>query len=856
MRMALLPFQEVRTAELLAEFRAAREEFLRRGKSQVVGLSAPTGSGKTVIATAFIEQQLCGDQESLSGPQDGEPGDDQYVFLWLTDQPELNEQTAAKMRATSAALDDGRLVVIDEDFDEQRLSPGAVYFLNTQKLGKATSFVKTGDKRDFTLWETITNTVVADPSHLVLIIDEAHKGMGETDAEREVARTIVQKFIKGSSSEEGNLELPPIPLIVGVSATIARFEAVMAGTRRTQRTVEVSVEEVRDSGLVKEATELKHPKDGEHTDMTLLVAAVHEWKKFRQHWNNYAKAETLTLADPILLVQVRDGTKGNPTRSNLSRILETLRAQISGPEEWFAHAFQEHLAITQAGTKLRYLRPSDIDADPDVRVVIFKTSLNTGWDCPRAEVMISFRPAKDDTMIAQLVGRMVRARLARRIVDDEFLNTVSLYLPHFDENALTGIIDKLNASGDTRTASIARKSGEVVYLKRASGKVYERTFERTEMLPSYTLPSRRVMKPIVRLFSLARLLAEAGWEPTPVEDAKGALAAVLLSELERLSKDSAFTTGVRDATRVVIKSRRHAYGASTAIELARYQAVTLEASNLDGMYKEAERLLSGEGLGNAYIAARRSSGQADDTRTKVEFFQLARRPDVYQSLDGTAQILTAKWLSMYRLRFAASATPEMLLTRFEGIQRSSRRPEEAHPVLPETQVEWPRSTQLKWDRHLFVNDANEFYEDFRASSWEQMVVQEELARTGQNAVVAWLRNLDRKTWALKSVYQVGTEWIPVYPDFIFFREVDGEIVADIVDPHLLTAANTAERARGLAHYAEEHWKFFGRIELIIVDGRGKKQRIKRLDLMDQSTRTDVASITTTAQLERLFTKSP
>jgi len=57
--------------------------------------------------------------------------------------------------------------------------------------------------------------------------------------------------------------------------------------------------------------------------------------------------------------------------------------------------------------------------------------------------------------------------------------------------------------------------------------------------------------------------------------------------------------------------------------------------------------------------------------------------------------------------------------------------------------------------------------------------------------------VDRKPWALKAVYQVGTDWVAVYPDFIFFRELHGEIVADIVDPHLLTARNTPERATGV-----------------------------------------------------------
>src|SRR5689334_23855465 len=52
-----------------------------------------------------------------------------------------------------------------------------------------------------------------------------------------------------------------------------------------------------------------------------------------------------------------------------------------------------------------------IHDDPDVRVVFFKTSLNTGWDCPRAEVMMSFRAATDSTYIAQLVGDRKITRL-------------------------------------------------------------------------------------------------------------------------------------------------------------------------------------------------------------------------------------------------------------------------------------------------------------------------------------------------------------------------------------------------------------------------------------------------------------
>ena len=46
---------------------------------------------------------------------------------------------------------------------------------------------------------------------------------------------------------------------------------------------------------------------------------------------------------------------------------------------------------------------------------------------PRAETMMSFRSAQDYTYIAQLLGRMIRTPLARRIASDAELNNVSLF---------------------------------------------------------------------------------------------------------------------------------------------------------------------------------------------------------------------------------------------------------------------------------------------------------------------------------------------------------------------------------------------------------------------------------------------
>jgi type III restriction enzyme len=76
-----------------------------------------------------------------------------------------------------------------------------------------------------------------------------------------------------------------------------------------------------------------------------------------------------------------------------------------------------------------YIEPQRVQDPHWVRVLIAKDAISTGWDCPRAEVMVSFRAASDRTHITQLLGRMVRSPLARRIPGNDRLNAVDCLLP-------------------------------------------------------------------------------------------------------------------------------------------------------------------------------------------------------------------------------------------------------------------------------------------------------------------------------------------------------------------------------------------------------------------------------------------
>jgi type III restriction enzyme len=178
--------------------------------------------------------------------------------------------------------------------------------------------------------------------------------------------------------------MPAVPVIVGISATPGRFTDVLAGSGRTTRPVDISPEEVRASGLIKERVLVSHPEEEQPGDITLLREAVREWLRYTEDWRAYCEAEGDEQVVPVLVVQVEDGDENRISRTDLERAINAIRDEARDlPDEAFSHAFQDHGPLTLRTTVVRYLAPSDIADDPDVRVVFFKTSLNVGWDCPR-----------------------------------------------------------------------------------------------------------------------------------------------------------------------------------------------------------------------------------------------------------------------------------------------------------------------------------------------------------------------------------------------------------------------------------------------------------------------------------------
>jgi hypothetical protein len=845
MKFTLKDYQEDALADVLDRLRKARRRWHEDRDRHAFSLTAVTGAGKTVIAAAAFEALFHGNDDLDFDPDPG------AVVIWFSDDPSLNEQTRFRLSEASDRLNPSDLVVVGSTFSRDKFQAGKIYFLNTQKLGKKSLLVRGDDAADEssevvfpemrpdirqqTIWDTIQNTIDDDQLTLYLVLDEAHRGMGSGSSQDKA--TIVKRLINGRGP------VPPIPIVWGISATVDRFNKAMAGAegRSTLPNVVVDPEKVQDSGLLKDTIVLDVPDEEGHFDTVLVRRATDKIIESSAAWAEYAtqeqEAETVL---PLLVMQVRN----TPDHNEIGRAIDTILERWSDlAASSIAHVFGEHTSQTFGRYEVPYISPERVQDETWVRVLIAKDAISTGWDCPRAEVMVSFRPAQEPTHITQLLGRMVRTPLARRIPGNDRLNSVDCLLPFFDEKAVKKVADTLmRGGGDSEEKLPGRRVLSNPREMLPNPAVSEKIWDKFLSLPSQSLP-QRVAKPIKRLTALAHelavdgLLADAGKKAhaemhkmldaaqaryaEEVATARKSVLAVegLALRADLRSGEATFEHFVETADYVVIEEAYRRAAREFSADVARTYAEYLASK--DGQLDEEERLI------NAHVT----------------IAALGLVPEVRKYLEAEADKVTKQWFEKYRVEIKSLSDERQ--DQYREIRRMTSQPQDIDLARPRFWLEptvvraadGSETPMATFERHLLCDQAGKFPIEF-GSSWERDVLESEMARDG---FVGWYRNPARSSQeSLAIAYDVGGSYRLLRPDFLFFAQVpDGSIAADIVDPHGTHLSDALPKLKALARYAEEHAGTYRRIESIAKVG----SELLLLDLTDAETRQAITSAT-------------
>lgn len=341
-------------------------------------LKSPTGSGKTIILTYFMHQYI------QSYPK--------TVFVWLTPgKGNLEEQSKAKMDKYIHASQTKLLSdIMTGGFEENDSC-----FINWEKLTKkGNNALKEGERTNFL--EHIEHAL-NDGLHFVVIVDESHQN-NTVKADEIIQYFHTEKIIRCSATPKGI---------------------------RNAEIIEISEEDVIAEGLIKKMLVINEdfPQTVETENQIdfLLDKAYEKQRDLR--------AAFLALKrdiNPLIVVQI-------PNKS------EILQDEV---ERWF-----EKQGITYENKQLavwlsdRHENLESIERnDAEPIAVIIKQAVATGWDCPRAHILVKLRDNMDETFEIQTIGRIRRMPEAQHYGSD-LLD--SCYLYTLDEKFTAGVKQSL-----------------------------------------------------------------------------------------------------------------------------------------------------------------------------------------------------------------------------------------------------------------------------------------------------------------------------------------------------------------------------------------------------------------------------
>lgn len=964
MRVSLFPFQKKALINLRIELAEAMGSYGRTHTPQVISFTAPTGAGKTIIMASLIETIFFGDENFFKQPD--------AIVIWLSDSPQLNEQSKQKIDGKADKIRLGQCITVAEDsFDQQMFDEGHIYFLNTQKLSKSSNLTKHGDTRTYTIWQTIANTVKEKSDKLYFIIDEAHRGMQGREAGR--ATSIMQKFLKGSE-EDG---IGPMPVVIGMSATSQRFNDLVADTVSTMHFCKVTENEVRASGLLKDRIIISYPDDDAvNKDMAILQAAADNWKDMWEHWNQYCFEQHYAYVYPVFLIQVLNGTGGKLTDTDLADCINKIEERIGFRFKagQVVHTFgQTSSAITINGLDIPYVEPSAISDNRDIRVVFFKENLSTGWDCPRAETMMSFKHANDATYIAQLLGRMVRTPMQMHINVDEVLNDVHLFLPYFNEETVKKVVEAFQsaeggsiptdiygekltgkqfttltvktkkktesenpnqinlfgenfqgvnvaareksvpseiekgifspaanentnesntsvekpavntgseghktgidrpmpsiagteaiklAAGNPSEPKEAEKTGHVEIEQHAqkvkSSSLYD-TFDREAVmrfindagLLSYDVRSLAINKYLDSLLQMAYLLNNSKLDRQILPQIKNEVADIIRGYVEELKISGQYDELVTKVKQFKLSNQIFDAFGTSVDNYSVHELWTTTDTDIDRQFDAAENRLYSQGIGKEY--GKRFAEDANPYAYKIDVILFVANDECMEKLNAYAKSRFHALNDKYR-RLMAKHEDESIRKQYDDIVSNGDKISKHNFRLPET-INVPNDNDGKeYADHLFVNEDTGIAK-LKLNGWEEGVVAEE---EEANDFVCWIRNPQRKAWALCIPYEFDGAYKATYPDLIIVRKDEqfgSGYIIDILEPHGSQFADNLGKAKGFAEYARQN-PGLGRIQLIreVKDALGRK-RFKRLDMGMSAIRDLVSHAMSIDELDHIF----
>lgn len=356
--------------------------FDKKGKTIV--FKSPTGSGKTLMISSVIEEEVA------------EQEDDNFCFVWASiGKGELQKQSYSSVKSYVQGYP--ICTLLEEDFFGSRrfIKNKEVVFVNWEKLiskDRGTGQWKNNlmkDSEGYNFLDVINQTK-ENGTKIILIIDESHIGSSSNTRIAEFRNQILvpDMTIEMSATPSSNPDVSVNPQHVIDEGIIKEDIIVNEGISEEDKTIMEKDSEL----LILERAEAKRQE---------LIAAYQE---------------VGANINPLILVQIPNTDAGEEKKIVVKDFLQDI-------------------GITEENGQLKlwYDNKGNFDKnaikqnDDETNYLIFKTAVATGWDCPRAHILVKFREGHSETFEIQTIGRILRTAEAKKyenpILDNAYIFT-------------------------------------------------------------------------------------------------------------------------------------------------------------------------------------------------------------------------------------------------------------------------------------------------------------------------------------------------------------------------------------------------------------------------------------------------
>ena len=354
---------------------------------KTIVFQAPTGSGKTFMMSNFIKDLI----NNLE--------DDDLCFIWVSiGKGELHIQSYDAIKKELFYFP--HVCLLEQDYfgSKSSIDKNNVVIVNWEKLRSKDN--KTGewkntlmkDSEVYNFRELIQNTK-KDSKKIIMIIDESHS----------------------NSTSERALELRDE--IVNADLTIEMSATPVLREGQYHEKVVVQANDVIDEGMIKKEIIINENLDqfaeDELTSQELILESAYQ--KRLELKKEFEEQEI--KVNPLVLIQLPTSDAGEDKKLFIESFLAKKGINYENKK----------LAVWLSEEKVNHEKEFVTPNQSDVDFLIFKQAIDTGWDCPRAQVLVRFREIRSIAFEIQTVGRILRMPEAKHY-DNDNLNKAFVYL--------------------------------------------------------------------------------------------------------------------------------------------------------------------------------------------------------------------------------------------------------------------------------------------------------------------------------------------------------------------------------------------------------------------------------------------